>query len=159
MLYGASVPEDIFTHNGQGTTFSVAYSATFQGVNVLKFNDVSLQLGGKPILKPMSGGFPQGSITALIGPNGSGKSTLADNATSSPVTSPSTVILLSPINESLSVLTCYPQIPTKACLNDLSSLPPLELNVSHNFGGVPFFSFREYRFTGKIEKVKFAYGD
>ncbi|MEZ9323162.1 TonB-dependent siderophore receptor, partial [Vibrio sp. 10N.286.51.E5] len=29
MLYGASVPEEIFTHNGQGTTFSVAYSATF----------------------------------------------------------------------------------------------------------------------------------
>ncbi|MCK8073361.1 ABC transporter ATP-binding protein [Vibrio splendidus] len=43
---------------------------------MLKFNDVSLQLGGKSILKPMSGGFPQGSITALIGPNGSGKSTL-----------------------------------------------------------------------------------
>lgn len=43
---------------------------------MLQFNDISLQIGGKTILKSMSGSFPEGSVTALIGPNGSGKSTL-----------------------------------------------------------------------------------
>lgn len=43
---------------------------------MLQFNDISLQAGGKTILSPMSGSFPEGTVTALIGPNGSGKSTL-----------------------------------------------------------------------------------
>ncbi|MFB9133810.1 ABC transporter ATP-binding protein [Vibrio olivae] len=44
--------------------------------STLSFHDLSLQIGGKTILHPVSGEFVPGAITALIGPNGSGKSTL-----------------------------------------------------------------------------------
>jgi len=43
---------------------------------VFNFTGVSLQLGGNPILKEMTGKIESGAVTALLGPNGSGKSTL-----------------------------------------------------------------------------------
>lgn len=46
-------------------------------MGVLELRDVSLTLGGKPILNGLSVDFWEGHIHALIGPNGAGKSTLA----------------------------------------------------------------------------------
>ena len=42
----------------------------------LEIKDVSLNLGGKQILKSVSLSFQPGCVTALLGPNGAGKSTL-----------------------------------------------------------------------------------
>ncbi|MDV7393834.1 ATP-binding cassette domain-containing protein, partial [Arthrospira platensis SPKY1] len=38
--------------------------------------DISLSLGGKPILNEVSANFCVGEVSAIIGPNGAGKSTL-----------------------------------------------------------------------------------
>lgn len=46
-------------------------------MGVLELKNVSLTLGGKPILNDLSVDFWEGHIHALIGPNGAGKSTLA----------------------------------------------------------------------------------
>jgi len=43
---------------------------------VLELKNVSLTLGGKPVLNDLTVDFWQGHIHALIGPNGAGKSTL-----------------------------------------------------------------------------------
>ncbi|WP_458766987.1 ABC transporter ATP-binding protein [Vibrio sp. RC27] len=45
-------------------------------MSLFHFSKLSLQLGGKAILKEMTGDIESGSVTALLGPNGSGKSTL-----------------------------------------------------------------------------------
>lgn len=47
-------------------------------MGVLELRDVSLDLGGKPILNGLTVDFWEGHIHALIGPNGAGKSTLAN---------------------------------------------------------------------------------
>lgn len=44
---------------------------------MLEFQNVSLQLGGKDILREVSLSCPDGCLTALMGKNGSGKSSLA----------------------------------------------------------------------------------
>ena len=46
-------------------------------MGVLELKDVTLELGGKPILNGLSVDFWEGHIHALVGPNGAGKSTLA----------------------------------------------------------------------------------
>jgi len=46
-------------------------------MGVLELRNVSLTLGGKPILNDLTVDFWEGHIHALIGPNGAGKSTLA----------------------------------------------------------------------------------
>ena len=46
-------------------------------MGVLELKNVSLTLGGKPILNDLSVDFWEGHIHALVGPNGAGKSTLA----------------------------------------------------------------------------------
>lgn len=43
---------------------------------MIKVEDVSLTLGGAPILKDVSLTLPKGGVTALVGPNGAGKSSL-----------------------------------------------------------------------------------
>jgi Fe-S cluster assembly ATP-binding protein len=47
-------------------------------MGILELHDVSLELGGKPILNNLSVDFWEGHVHALIGPNGAGKSTLAN---------------------------------------------------------------------------------
>ena len=47
-------------------------------MGVLELKDVSLTLGGKPILNGLTVDFWEGHIHALVGPNGAGKSTLAN---------------------------------------------------------------------------------
>ena len=47
-------------------------------MGVLELRDVTLELGGKPILNGLTVDFWEGHIHALIGPNGAGKSTLAN---------------------------------------------------------------------------------
>jgi Fe-S cluster assembly ATP-binding protein len=46
-------------------------------MGVLELKDVTLELGGKPILNGLTVDFWEGHIHALVGPNGAGKSTLA----------------------------------------------------------------------------------
>jgi len=46
-------------------------------MGVLELKNVSLTLGGKPVLNDLTVDFWEGHIHALIGPNGAGKSTLA----------------------------------------------------------------------------------
>jgi len=46
-------------------------------MSVLELKNVSLTLGGKPVLNDLTVDFWEGHIHALIGPNGAGKSTLA----------------------------------------------------------------------------------
>jgi Fe-S cluster assembly ATP-binding protein len=46
-------------------------------MGILELHDVTLELGGKPILNNLSVDFWEGHVHALIGPNGAGKSTLA----------------------------------------------------------------------------------
>ena len=46
-------------------------------MGILELHDVTLDLGGKPILNGLSVDFWEGHVHALIGPNGAGKSTLA----------------------------------------------------------------------------------
>jgi Fe-S cluster assembly ATP-binding protein len=47
-------------------------------MTILALKDITLHLGGKPILKNLSIDFWEGHIHALIGPNGAGKSTTAN---------------------------------------------------------------------------------
>jgi len=47
-------------------------------MGILELHDVTLELGGKPILNNLSVDFWEGHVHALIGPNGAGKSTLAN---------------------------------------------------------------------------------
>jgi Fe-S cluster assembly ATP-binding protein len=47
-------------------------------MGILELHDVTLDLGGKPILNNLSVDFWEGHVHALIGPNGAGKSTLAN---------------------------------------------------------------------------------
>ncbi len=47
-------------------------------MGILELHDVTLELGGKPILNKLSVDFWEGHVHALIGPNGAGKSTLAN---------------------------------------------------------------------------------
>ena len=46
-------------------------------MGVLELKNVSLTLGGKPILNDLTVDFWEGHVHALVGPNGAGKSTLA----------------------------------------------------------------------------------
>ncbi len=46
-------------------------------MGVLELKEVTLELGGKPILNGLTVDFWEGHIHALVGPNGAGKSTLA----------------------------------------------------------------------------------
>jgi Fe-S cluster assembly ATP-binding protein len=46
-------------------------------MGVLELRDITLELGGKPILNGLTVDFWEGHVHALIGPNGAGKSTLA----------------------------------------------------------------------------------
>jgi Fe-S cluster assembly ATP-binding protein len=46
-------------------------------MGVLELKDVTLELGGRPILNGLTVDFWEGHIHALVGPNGAGKSTLA----------------------------------------------------------------------------------
>jgi Fe-S cluster assembly ATP-binding protein len=46
-------------------------------MGILELHNVTLELGGKPILNDLSVDFWEGHVHALIGPNGAGKSTLA----------------------------------------------------------------------------------
>jgi Fe-S cluster assembly ATP-binding protein len=46
-------------------------------MGILELRNVSLELGGKPVLNDLSVDFWEGHVHALIGPNGAGKSTLA----------------------------------------------------------------------------------
>lgn len=43
---------------------------------VLRLEALCLQRGSRTVLSDLSGGFPSGSLTAVVGPNGAGKSTL-----------------------------------------------------------------------------------
>ena len=45
-------------------------------VQAVKFNELSVVLGGNQILENISASVPQGSCTAVVGPNGAGKTTL-----------------------------------------------------------------------------------
>lgn len=47
-------------------------------MGILELRDVTLELGGKPVLNHLSADFWEGHVHALIGPNGAGKSTLAN---------------------------------------------------------------------------------
>jgi len=47
-------------------------------MGILELQNVSLSLGGRPILNDLSVDFWEGHVHALIGPNGAGKSTLAN---------------------------------------------------------------------------------
>ncbi len=47
-------------------------------MGILELHNVTLELGGKPILNDLSVDFWEGHVHALIGPNGAGKSTLAN---------------------------------------------------------------------------------
>jgi len=47
-------------------------------MGILELHDVTLDLGGRPILNNLSVDFWEGHVHALIGPNGAGKSTLAN---------------------------------------------------------------------------------
>jgi len=47
-------------------------------MGILELRDITLELGGKPILNDLSVDFWEGHVHALIGPNGAGKSTLAN---------------------------------------------------------------------------------
>jgi Fe-S cluster assembly ATP-binding protein len=46
-------------------------------MGVLELKNVSLTLGGKPVLNDLTVDFWEGHVHALVGPNGAGKSTLA----------------------------------------------------------------------------------
>jgi len=46
-------------------------------MGILELHDLTLELGGRPILNSLSVDFWEGHVHALIGPNGAGKSTLA----------------------------------------------------------------------------------
>jgi Fe-S cluster assembly ATP-binding protein len=46
-------------------------------MGILELRNVSLELGGKPVLNDLSVDFWEGHVHALVGPNGAGKSTLA----------------------------------------------------------------------------------
>ncbi len=46
-------------------------------MGILELRDITLELGGKLVLKDLSVDFWEGHVHALIGPNGAGKSTLA----------------------------------------------------------------------------------
>jgi len=46
-------------------------------MGILELRNVTLELGGRPILNDLSVDFWEGHVHALIGPNGAGKSTLA----------------------------------------------------------------------------------
>jgi Fe-S cluster assembly ATP-binding protein len=46
-------------------------------MGILELHDVTLELGGRPILDRLSIDFWEGHIHAIVGPNGAGKSTLA----------------------------------------------------------------------------------
>jgi Fe-S cluster assembly ATP-binding protein len=46
-------------------------------MGILELKDVTLELGGRPILNRLTVDFWEGHVHALIGPNGAGKSTLA----------------------------------------------------------------------------------
>jgi iron complex transport system ATP-binding protein len=45
-------------------------------VNALVGRDLSVRLGGAPILRGVGASFERGQVTAILGPNGAGKSTL-----------------------------------------------------------------------------------
>jgi len=47
-------------------------------MGILELHNITLELGGKPILNDLSVDFWEGHVHALIGPNGAGKSTLAN---------------------------------------------------------------------------------
>ena len=46
-------------------------------MGILELRNVTLELGGRPILNGLSVDFWEGHVHALVGPNGAGKSTLA----------------------------------------------------------------------------------
>jgi Fe-S cluster assembly ATP-binding protein len=46
-------------------------------MGILELRNITLALGGKPVLNNLSADFWEGHVHALIGPNGAGKSTLA----------------------------------------------------------------------------------
>lgn len=45
-------------------------------MHAIELHHISMERGGKPVLRNISGYFPQGKITTLVGPSGAGKSTL-----------------------------------------------------------------------------------
>jgi branched-chain amino acid transport system ATP-binding protein len=45
-------------------------------VNALRLNDLTVERGGRAVVKQVSVEIPAGQVTALLGPNGAGKSTL-----------------------------------------------------------------------------------
>lgn len=45
-------------------------------MHAIELHHILMERGGKPVLRNISGYFPQGKITTLVGPSGAGKSTL-----------------------------------------------------------------------------------